>query len=143
MDLSSKAKITHPLVLAVCMENAKTIERILHKFAPSKGRFPRIVPVADPDLQVRPGGGGHPDPKIRGGEPVSPKNFFQPFRAPFWSKKKWGRRPRPPGPSAGSATAYGPAFFFFNFHYAPYKKSYCIDVGNPEATRKALSGACI
>ena len=28
MDLSSKAKITHPLVLAVCMENAKTIERI-------------------------------------------------------------------------------------------------------------------
>ena len=33
---------------------------------------------------------------------------------------------------------YGPAFFFCNFHYAPYKKSYCIDVGNPEATRKAL-----
>lgn len=39
--------------------------------------------------------------------------------------------------------SYGPAFFFLNFHYAPYKKSYCIDVGNPEATRKALSGACI
>ena len=29
-------------------------------------------------------------------------------------------------------------FFFCNFHYAPYKKSYCIDVGNPEASRKAL-----
>ena len=33
--------------------------------------------------------------------------------------------------------SYG-SVFFLNFHYAPYKKSYCIDVGNPEATRKAL-----
>ena len=29
--------------------------------------------------------------------------------------------------------------FFVNFHNAPYKKSYCIHVGNPEATSKALS----
>ena len=28
MDLSSKAKIAHPLVLAVCMKNPKAIERI-------------------------------------------------------------------------------------------------------------------
>ena len=28
MDLSSKAKFAHPLVLAVCMKNAKAIERI-------------------------------------------------------------------------------------------------------------------
>ena len=30
--------------------------------------------VADPDLQIRGGGGGHPDPEIRGG----PVNFFWP-----------------------------------------------------------------
>ena len=32
---------------------------------------------------------------------------------------------------------------FVNFHYAPYKKSYFIYVGNPEAVRKALSEVCI
>ena len=33
--------------------------------------------VVAPDLQMRWGGGGHPDPKIRGG-PVSKQNFFGP-----------------------------------------------------------------
>ena len=28
--------------------------------------FATYIPVADPDLQIR-GGGGHPDPEIRGG----------------------------------------------------------------------------
>ena len=59
-------------------------------------------PVADPDLQIRGGGGhldpeimggpvlqirwggGHPDSEIRGG-PVS-KKFFSALRASFWSK---------------------------------------------------------
>ena len=68
--------------------------------------------MADPDLQLRPGGGGNRSPK---------KIFFQPFRASFWSKKKWGRRPGPPGPSAGSATAYGPAFFFLISTMRPVK----------------------
>ena len=45
------------------------------------------------------GGGGHPDPEIRGG-PVS-KKIFRPFRPPFWSKNKGG----PPCPSPVSATA--------------------------------------
>ena len=35
------------------------------------------------------------------------------------------------------------SIIFVNFHYAPYKKSYFIYVGNPGATRKALSEACI
>ena len=122
MDLSSKEKITHPLVLAVCMENAKTIERILHKFAPSKERFPRIVPVADPDLQIRPGGGnGHPDPEI-GGAGLQ-KNFFRPFRASFWSKKKGRRRPGPPGPLPWIRHCVRSGIFVFvNFHYAPCTK---------------------
>ena len=34
--------------------------------------------------------------------------------------------------------SYGRALFLLNFHYVPYKKSYCIHVGNPEATSKAL-----
>ena len=60
-------------------------------------------PVADPDLQIRRGGGGHPDPEIRG-SPVS-KNFFRPFGRPFGRKI---RGPGPPGPSPGSATANQP-----------------------------------
>ena len=31
--------------------------------------------MPNPDLEKR-GGGGHPDPEIRGGEPRSPKFFF-------------------------------------------------------------------
>ena len=57
-------------------------------------------PVADLDLQIRGGGGGHPDPEIRGG-PVF-KNFFRLFGRPF-SRKIRGAGP--PGPSPRSATA--------------------------------------
>ena len=31
-------------------------------------REKRLITVADPDLEIRGGGGGHPDPAIRGGE---------------------------------------------------------------------------
>ena len=49
--------------------------------------------VADSDLQIRGGGGGHPDPKIRG-EARSPKIFFSALRPFFWSKNKGeGRTP--------------------------------------------------
>ena len=59
--------------------------------------------VADPDLQIRGGGGGgHPGPEIRGGTGL-PKNFFWPFR-PHFGRKMRGE-PGPPGPSPGSATA--------------------------------------
>ena len=36
----------------------------------------RRIAVPDPDLEKRGGGGGHPDPEIRGREPRSPKFFF-------------------------------------------------------------------
>ena len=53
--------------------------------------------VADPDLQIRGGGGGweagHPDLEKRGG-PVS-KKFFPALRASFWSKNKAGGTPGP------------------------------------------------
>ena len=52
--------------------------------------------VADPDLQIK-GGGGHPDPEIRGG-PGLQKNFFRPFGPQF------GLKIRGPDPSPGSAT---------------------------------------
>ena len=58
----------------------------------------RLYPVADPDLQIRMGG-GHPDPEIRG----SSKKFFSALRASVWSKNRGG--PGSPGPSHGSATA--------------------------------------
>ena len=50
--------------------------------------------VPDPDLEIR-DGGGHPDPKIRGGgRPVS-KKIFSALRASVWSKNKgWARAPR-------------------------------------------------
>ena len=51
--------------------------------------------MADPDLQIREGGGGHPDPEIRGGGAVS-KKFFSLLRVSFWSKNKGGRAPRAP-----------------------------------------------
>ena len=38
--------------------------------------------VADPDLEIRGGGGGHPDPDIRRGV-QSPKRFFSALRASF------------------------------------------------------------
>ena len=36
-----------------------------------------LLTVADPDLQIRGGGDGHPDPEIRG-RPGLIKNFFGP-----------------------------------------------------------------
>ena len=39
--------------------------------------FLKLFAVADPDLQM--GGGGHPDPEIRGG--WSPKKFILPLQA--------------------------------------------------------------
>ena len=49
-------------------------------------------PVPDPDLEIRMvgGGGGHPDPEIRGGQ--SPTKFFQPF-GPQFGLKIGGRAP--------------------------------------------------
>ena len=41
--------------------------------------------MADPELQIR-GGGGHPDPEISGG--WSPKKFFAALRASVWSTNK-------------------------------------------------------
>ena len=58
----------------------------------------RLNSVADPDLQIRGRGGGHPDPEIRERGPVS-KIYFSALRASFWSKNKGG-----PGPFPGSAT---------------------------------------
>ena len=48
--------------------------------------------MADPELQIKGGGGGHPDTEISGG--WSPKNFFAALRASVWSTNKcvgWGR----------------------------------------------------
>ena len=53
--------------------------------------------LANPDLQIR-GGGGHPVPEIRGGN-RSQKNFFSALRVSVWSKHKGG------GPCPESATA--------------------------------------
>ena len=48
-------------------------------------------PVADPDLQMGKGGGrgggGHPDPEIRGGAGLR-KCFFSALRSSVWSKNK-------------------------------------------------------
>ena len=44
------------------------------------------MPVADPDLQKRGLGGGHPDPEIRrGGGGGGLKFFFSALRASVWS----------------------------------------------------------
>ena len=61
-----------------------------------------MIVVADPDIQIRGGGGGagHPDPETRG-MPGLQKNFFRPFGLQF-SLKITGVRP--PGPSPRSAT---------------------------------------
>ena len=51
------------------------------------------ISVADPDLQIRGGGGGgHSDPEIRGGGAVS-KFFLRPFGAQFGLKKEAVRVP--------------------------------------------------
>ena len=49
------------------------------------------------------GGGGYPDPEIRGW-PGLKKNFFRPFGPQFGLKIGGGGKP--PGPSPGSATGY-------------------------------------
>ena len=55
--------------------------------------------MADPDLQIRVGGGeGHPDPVI-GGTQFQKKKFFLALRASVWPKNKNA------GPSPGSANA--------------------------------------
>ena len=51
--------------------------------------------VADPHLQIR-GGGGHPDPELRGW-PSLKKSFFWPFGPQFGPKITGGpRAPRAP-----------------------------------------------
>ena len=53
--------------------------------------------VADPDLQLRRGGGGsHPDPEIQDGSPVSKKNFVWTFRSQFGVKIRGGGAQAPP-----------------------------------------------
>ena len=52
--------------------------------------------MADPDLQIREVGGGHPDPEIRGARSL--KKFFSALQASVWSKNKrggggWGSLP--------------------------------------------------
>ena len=71
-------------------------------------REKRLITVADPDLEIRGGGGGHPDPAIRGGGGSHPdpairrgggghpdpeirkgaglKNLFRPFGPQFGLK---------------------------------------------------------
>ena len=52
--------------------------------------------MADPDLQRRGGGAGHPDPEIRGvGGTRSKKNFFRPFGPHFGLKISGGDGPLP------------------------------------------------
>ena len=70
-------------------------------------------------------GGGHSYPGIRGGGAVS-KKLFSPLRATVWSEHKgvgWG--PGLPGPSPGSATAYGSfeAIICFRFNQRSITKS--------------------
>ena len=48
-----------------------------------------LIPMADPDLQIREGGGG-------GGGPKKRFFFFSALQASVWSKNKRG--PGPPGP---------------------------------------------
>ena len=45
--------------------------------------------VADSDLQIR-GGGGHPDPEIRGPPPPPKKKKIPAVRTSVWSKNKGG-----------------------------------------------------
>ena len=50
--------------------------------------------VAEPDLQISKGGGGHPDPEIKGGS--LKKNFLRPFGPHFGLKIREGRVARVP-----------------------------------------------
>ena len=75
--------------------------------------------VADPDLQISKGGGGHPDPEIKGGS--LKKNSFSALRASFWSKNEGG--PGPPGRSPRSATAKRDMKNFMNMLTTIYRFS--------------------
>ena len=81
--------------------------------------------MADPDLQIRGGGGGgHPDPEIRGGGAGLKKKFFRPF-GPHFGLQIRGEA----GPSPGSTTGSLPLssaeaslccvtrFLFFDYCY--------------------------
>ena len=58
--------------------------------------------MADPVLQIgRGGGGGHPDPEIRGGR--SPKNIFRSFGPQFCLEIRGSRVPGSRVSSSGSA----------------------------------------
>ena len=46
--------------------------------------------MAEPDRQIKGGGGGHPDPEIKGGAPGLPKNCFRPFGPQFGLKIRGG-----------------------------------------------------
>ena len=50
------------------------------------------------------GGGGHPDPEIRGGGAGLQNKFFRPFRPRFGKKIRCGDQAPPPGPFPGSTT---------------------------------------
>lgn len=58
-----------------------------------------IGPLADPDLQIKGGGGWSSKPWDKGGGGWSPKKFFSALRASVSSKNKGA-----PGPPPGSAT---------------------------------------
>ena len=75
--------------------------------------------VTDSDLQIGGGGGGHPDPEIRGAGPDLKEKFFSALWASLWSKIR--RRPGPPGPSPGSTTEIGPRNRPF---YLPIRRPY-------------------
>ena len=69
--------------------------------------------VADADLQISKGGGGHPDPVIKGSN--LQKKFFSALRASFWSKNKGGSGR--PCPSPGSATVKRHEQFYEYAHH--------------------------
>ena len=48
--------------------------------------------VRDPDLEIKWGGGGHPDLQIKGGS-LQKNNFFSACQASVWSKNKGGLDP--------------------------------------------------
>ena len=61
----------------------------------SRTHCSRCCPVADPDLQIRWGGGSHPDPEIRGGQSLKKKRISA-LRASVWSKNRVRGAPRAP-----------------------------------------------
>ena len=54
--------------------------------------------VPDPDFEIRVGGGGHPDPLIRGKGGGSRKKNFSALWASVWSTNKGGGSPPPRAP---------------------------------------------